>query len=396
MHCSIHILDVIFLITMQQTACLTYFAPPERADANDLARMNMVLASDEGLCAIINAMPEFVMIVGPTRQVLLANRAMAEFALSQGCDDYIGMRPGEVLDCRHALEAVHGCGTGEACRSCGAVETILAALAGNNASHECRVMRDTPRGFEALDLKVWGTAFRWQGMELAIVVAVDISNEKRRKVLERLFFHDILNTASAIDGLARVLLEELMPIDEVKENLLMMAKKLVGEIRSQRELLAAENDEFSVRPKPINSHLLLESVKSCYDNALLGRERNIIIARDSTSTIFYSDEPIMSRVLGNLLKNALEATPEDGTVTIGCSTARNNIAFWCNNQEVIPRETQLQIFHRSFSTKGEGRGIGLYSVKLMTERYLKGKVNYNSDDASGTTFTVTYPLDIRS
>jgi sensor histidine kinase regulating citrate/malate metabolism len=63
---------------------------------------------------------------------------------------------------------------------------------------------------------------------------------------------------------------------------------------------------------------------------------------------------------------------------------------------VIPRETQLQIFHRSFSTKGEGRGIGLYSVKLMTERYLKGTVNFISDDSSGTTFTVTYPLDIRS
>lgn len=380
---------------MQQTACSTYFAPPERADADDLARMNAVLTSDEGLCAIINAMPEFVMIVGPTRQVLLGNRAMEEFALSQGCDDLIGLRPGEILDCQHAVEAEHGCGTGEACRSCGAVETILAALSGNQASHECRMMRQTPRGFEALDLKVWGTSFRWLGMGLAIVVAVDISNEKRRKVLERLFFHDILNTAGAIDGLARVLLEELMPIDEVKENLLMMAQKLVAEIRSQRELLAAENNELSVRPKPVNSHLLLESVKSCYDNTLLGRDRNIIISRDSTSTVFYSDEQILSRVLGNLLKNALEATPEDGTVTLGCSTSEKSIQFCCNNHVVIPRETQLQIFHRSFTTKGEGRGIGLYSVKLMTERYLKGKVNFTSDDASGTTFTVTYPLDIR-
>ena len=103
----------------------------------------------------------------------------------------------------------------------------------------------------------------------------------------------------------------------------------------------------------------------------------------------------MSRVLGNLLKNALEATPENGTVTLGCSTADKNVLFWCNNQGVIPRKTQLQIFHRSFSTKGVGRGIGLYSVKLMTERYLKGKVDFASDDTSGTTFTVTYPLDIR-
>lgn len=381
---------------MQQTACSTYFAAPERADADDVARINTVLTSDEGLCTIIDAMPGFVMIVGQTRQVLLANRAMAEFAHSQECEDCIGLRPGEILACRHALEAEHGCGTGEACRSCGAVETILSALSGNHASHECRIMRQTPRGFEALDLKVWGTPFRWQGMELAIVVAVDISHEKRRKVLERLFFHDILNTAGAIDGLARVLLEDLMPIDEAKETLFMIAQKLVSEIRSQRELLAAENDELSVRPTPVNSQLMLESVKNCYEITLPGRSRSIVISPDSTSTIFYSDEQILSRVLGNLLKNALEATPDDGTVTLGCSSAGKHILFWCNNHGVIPRETQLQIFHRSFSTKGEGRGIGLYSVKLMTERYLKGSVKFTSDDSSGTTFTVTYPLDIRS
>jgi signal transduction histidine kinase len=380
---------------MQQTACSTYFAAPERAEADDVARINNVLTSDGGLCAIINAMPEFVMIAGPTRQVLLVNRAMEEFAISQGCDNWIGLRPGEILACRHALEAGNGCGTGEACRSCGAVETILSALSGSHASHECRIMRDTPQGFEALDLKVWGTPFQWQGMELAIVVAIDISDEKRRKVLERLFFHDILNTAGAIDGLAQVLLEDLMPIEEAKDTLLMMSQKLVSEIRSQRELLAAENGELTVRPTPVNSHLLLESVKSCYENTVMGRGRNIIINQDSTSTNFYSDEQIMSRVLGNLLQNALEATSEDGTVTLGCITAEKNVIFWCNNHGVLSKESQLQIFNRSFTTKGEGRGIGLYSVKLMTERYLKGKVYFTSEYSSGTTFTVSYPLDIR-
>lgn len=38
----------------------------------------------------------------------------------------------------------------------------------------------------------------------------------------------------------------------------------------------------------------------------------------------------------------------------------------------MPRTSQLQIFQRSFSTKGKGRGLGTYSIKLLTERYLKG------------------------
>ena len=386
---------MLYIYTMHQKASPTYFASPERAHLDEVAGMNALLQSDEGLCSIIDAMPEFVMIVGPTRQVLLVNNSMADFAASQGCDDCIGMRPGEILDCRFALDAEHGCGTGEGCRSCGAVESILAALHGNRVSHECRITRLTPQGQDYLDLKVWGTPFRWRETSLALVVAVDISNEKRRKVLERLFFHDILNTAGAIDGLARVLIEDLMPIDEVKDTLFRTAQKLVGEIRSQRELLAAENNELSVRPAPVNTRMLLESVADCYECTSLGRGRTVVISPESVSANFCTDELIINRVLVNLVKNALEATPEGGTVTLGCSVTDGGIEFRCNNRGVIPWEIQLQLFHRSFSTKGEGRGIGLYSVRLMTERYLKGRVAFTSDESSGTTFTVTYPIDIR-
>ena len=38
----------------------------------------------------------------------------------------------------------------------------------------------------------------------------------------------------------------------------------------------------------------------------------------------------------------------------------------------MPDEVKAQIFERSFSTKGRGRGIGTYSIKLLTERYLEG------------------------
>lgn len=52
----------------------------------------------------------------------------------------------------------------------------------------------------------------------------------------------------------------------------------------------------------------------------------------------------------------------------------------------------LQIFQRSFSTKGGGRGIGTYSVKLLTENYLQGRVAFVSTAEAGTTFTATYPI----
>jgi len=381
---------------MAETALVTYFASPERIEHEELIRQHALLSRDEGLCTLIDAMPEFVMIVGPTREILLGNRALVDFASSQGCNDPTGLRPGELLSCENARTAPSGCGTAEACQCCGAVEAMLAALSGKRSSHECHLLRTTNRGLEALDLRVWGTPFRWQGESLALVVAVDISDEKRRKVLERIFFHDILNTAGAIGGLAELLVQGIMDTDDVKETLLDAARTLVSEIRSQRELLAAENNELSVAVAPIHSRLFLEAIARTYRNTPLALGRSIQLDNGICETIIFSDERLLQRVMGNLVKNALEAVREGETVTLGCRVDGEEIAFWCNNAGVIPREILLQLFQRSFSTKEPGRGIGTYSVRLLTERYLKGRVETRSDEETGTTFTVVYPLDLRT
>ncbi|CAG0934623.1 partial Sensor protein DivL, partial [Rhodocyclaceae bacterium] len=101
---------------------------------------------------------------------------------------------------------------------------------------------------------------------------------------------------------------------------------------------------------------------------------------------------ILRRILGNLVKNALEATPRGGTVTLSCTDDGGRVIFGVTNPGVMPEEVQLQIFQRSFSTKaGTGRGIGTYSVKLFGERYLKGKVAFTSREPEGTTFTLSIP-----
>lgn len=77
---------------------------------------------------------------------------------------------------------------------------------------------------------------------------------------------------------------------------------------------------------------------------------------------------------------------------MGVNLNQNNIVFWVHNPSVIPLEVQLQLFQRSFSTKGLGRGIGTYSVKLLTEKYLGGKVYFKSNEDEGTTFYVELPF----
>jgi len=67
-----------------------------------------------------------------------------------------------------------------------------------------------------------------------------------------------------------------------------------------------------------------------------------------------------------MLENALEATSECDIITLGCKLYNRNIEFWIHNPGFIPREVQMQIFQRSISTKDPDRGVGTYSMKLLS------------------------------
>ena len=53
---------------------------------------------------------------------------------------------------------------------------------------------------------------------------------------------------------------------------------------------------------------------------------------------------------------------------------------------------QTQVFQRAFSTKGKGRGLGTYAIKLFSEKYLQGTVAFTSTEADGTLFRASYPV----
>ena len=94
-----------------------------------------------------------------------------------------------------------------------------------------------------------------------------------------------------------------------------------------------------------------------YRKTPLGLDRKILIEPGACEVTFSSDKRLLGRVIGNLVKNALEASPVGGTVTLSCAVKEEGICFWLNNSGVIPLETQLQIFNRSYSTKEPGEEL---------------------------------------
>jgi signal transduction histidine kinase len=183
-------------------------------------------------------------------------------------------------------------------------------------------------------------------------------------------------------------------LGELRKLLANLSFQLVEEIRAQRELLAAERGELHPQPVPVNTMDAVDAVIATYSKHPACDGKSVVAAPGCASIDMVSDPALLRRVLGNLVKNALEASRERGVVAIGCrQLGENRVEFSVHNDGLIPREAQLQIFNRSFSTKGDGRGLGTYSVKLLVERFLHGRVRFVSLPLEQTTFFVELPTN---
>ena len=372
----------------------TAFAPAERADAAEIRRQAETLAHAGALTALSDAVPAAVLILNAQRQIVYYNSALTAFAPEPAPECIVSLRPGEALACVHAAENAGGCGTTEFCRECGAVRAILAAQAGQPAARECRITRRSREVEEALDLRVQATPFVYAGEPFTIFAVTDISHEKRRQALERTFFHDLNNTAGIIGNLAYLMGHAPQAAAElpVPQMLAQASDRLRDEIRAQRQLLAAENGELQMSWETVDTRAHLQELAALYRQHEVAEGRTLTVAAESDPAPLVTDPSLLGRVVGNMLKNALEASQPGEAVTAGCERRGDEVCFWVHNPAVMPRAVQLQLFQRSFSTKGAGRGLGTYSLKLLGERYLGGRVAFSSAEGRGTTFSLTLPL----
>jgi nitrogen fixation/metabolism regulation signal transduction histidine kinase len=369
----------------------TFFAPAGRDNSVDFRRKVKIVEENALLREVLNAMPGMVLVLNSNRQIVSANRAVLEI-LKVAINDVLEKRPGEAVGCIHAKGGPDGCGTSRHCITCGAVNAILESQKHHEKIvRECRIMVEGPAGESPLDLKVTATPITVKGEQFVVAAIEDISQSKRLGVLQRVFFHDVLNTALCISGYSTALLKDKNSIDEACKLLKHLSEELMEEIFAQRDLLAAESGDLNVYFEPIKIPQFLEELRLKYMGNPETEDRKVELSGVWDGTI-HSDRRLLRRVLGNMLKNGLEATAAGQTVTLKCLEYDESVSFPVHNRDVMPEDVQLQIFQRSFSTKGEtGRGIGTYSIKLFTEQYLGGRIEFASREPEGTSFVLTIP-----
>jgi K+-sensing histidine kinase KdpD len=368
----------------------TEFANAEKNSHEEMTHQAHEFEKIPRITEILDAVQTAILILNKNRQIVFANKAFLSLGTNPS-KSVLGKRPGNAIGCINAETNPGGCGTTKFCGVCGAVNTILSSIQGKVDNQECQIR--TNEDNEALDLMTMSVPFKSGDTNLNIFSITDISHEKRRQVLERVFFHDIMNTAGGLKGFSELLIDSgLEQLDEYKKIIHDLSENLIDEIDAQRQLIAAENNELPVNNDTIKTLDILKEIRLLYMNHQIAKQKEIKILDNAHNIEFETDHVLLSRVLGNTVKNALEASKVGGRVSLNCQSTKDYIQFIVNNQTTMPEKVKLQIFNRSFSTKGTGRGIGTYSIKLITEGYLKGIVDFESAEERGTTFTIQLPL----
>lgn len=377
----------------------TASSPSQRASTEMLDRQAESLRHLPYAAQFLDAAAALVVILNPQRQIVFASREFRELMRTVECgaakqaDPAIGLRPGEALDCIHSDETSGGCGTTAFCQVCGMNNAVLRSQSGHETVEECRMRkRGTDDQIEALDLRVWARPLDIDGDRFTMVTIQDVSDEKHRRSLERIFFHDVLNTAGGVHGLARILADTNLDEEHLHRTadlLCYSSEQLIEEIDAYRIFRAAERNELITEPCAIELRSYVAYIADLFTGHEVARDREVFVVPGEVHV--ESDKILLRRVVLNLLKNALEASKPGETVKIDVWQEDDSVKISILNRAVMTPETKLQVFNRSFSTRGANRGIGTYSAKLITERYLHGKLTFKSESPHGTEFTVSLP-----
>ena len=227
-----------------------------------------------------------------------------------------------------------------------------------------------------------------------IIALSDVSHELSNQEVDswikliRVLTHEIMNTITPVTSLSETLLTRVTEDKDLKQGLETIHK-------TGTELLAFVNNyrRFTHVPQPQPA---LFYVEPFLERMALLCNREVEISVSPKDLLTYADESLLSHVVTNLLKNAVEAFREKEKLSFirlqAYANAQESIIIdVSNNAGLIPEDVASHIFIPFFTTKPEGSGIGL-SLSRQIMRVSGGSLSLHQDKAQGiTTFRIIIP-----
>lgn len=376
----------------------TWFLEPDRDEATRL-RSQVALAEASPLIeAILRTGAGAMAVLNQRRQVVALNSGYLQLVGVPEPEGILGLRLGEAVRCVHAKDQLPGgCGTGPACRTCGAAISILVALEqGGPAERSCALTVERDGALVDAEFRVRSQAIEIPPERFILLSLVDVSAERRREALERAFFHEVsselLGIVGACDAMDGASPEELaIAAADARE----IAGGLVQELKLQRCLMAAVPTAYEPAIARIPLGGIVEGLERLARRHPAAAGRRLRVSGNADGALVETDPFLVQRVVANMLVNAFEASPPGGEVALAVEAGVREIAFRVWNRGTIPVGVAPRIFQRYFTTRKEaGRGQGTFVMKHFGEKVLHGRVGFTSTAAAGTTFELVIPRSL--
>lgn len=275
-----------------------------RSSQEEILRQNKKITGNQLLTQTLDGMNIFVIILNSKREIVFMNRELCQ-ALQVKYEDTIGVRPGELLRCKYSNKSEFGCGYANECALC-EVKNIVVDVIHNNQ----HVKKNVSIVSEIQGIEVT-SSFEESASKIDIddeayylVAFVDRSSVIDQSNLERIFYHDILNSATSVYNVIRLLKMEndKFKDDEDIEYIQGYIQNIIEEIEFQRSISYAEKNDLDIEYKKIDINKMISQTITSFKADQRFNHIGIRFASDIKPLLIESEPVLIRRIFTNLLK----------------------------------------------------------------------------------------------
>jgi len=378
------VIDVLLLLALLHPTLYLLIIKPllhemkiSRSTEDELSNANLLLQERKKFVeSILTNMQSGILVTDPHMRIQLANPYVVDFFKST-TDGLVGKGLNDVAP------------------------GVCAALEEGRDSGECHVHRamvDIIIGYRRFDMIDPSGAFC--GHIISFVDLTEIIAIRRNlRIKERLatmgevvarVAHEIRNPLFGMTAVGQILSRELILSPSQKELMESLLKEAGRLNRMVEDLLFCSRE-----PKLNRKPFALTSVigDTLRVSAPYAEDRRVTISSQlpEHEVTVHGDQEKIEQVLLNVVKNAVEATPTGGSVSVAIVTERGNARITVSDTGIgIPDDVMEKIFDVFYSTKKNGAGLGLSISKTIIEAH-GGTLTAENNPAGGARFTISLP-----
>ncbi len=227
-----------------------------------------------------------------------------------------------------------------------------------------------------------------QHQSMSVQVDTLMDNIRLRDDIEHIFQHDLRNPLTTILAAVNKLEGNVSEFQEDISAIKSSAAVIQAMVEQQMIMHKLESNEYHIELTSIDARALVMKTVAALSHEIEEKSLSVDI-EISSEDVFAGDSALSFNLFHNLIKNAVEAAPNESTISIECNPKEHHLVFIIKNKGEVAEEIRSSFFEK-FVTFGKekGTGLGTYSAKLSAN-VMQGKLLLNTETDNQTEIEIT-------